>query len=196
MSTIVLPPLHRSARYAMRKVYAASDPGRPAFGPSRPIDRPGDHWMIEVEAPAMATGCGLSFMADIVQGQTTAIRIPEPGVDKGAIGSPTVEGAGQAGRSLAVSDLTPWSVVRKGWFLSVLTDGTHYAYQVSAEVVANEFGYAVLPIWPMLLVPHANNDAVAISEPWLQGPLTEGGSFDVSRPAAVRPSTFTIEQGL
>lgn len=192
MSAIVLPPLHRSARYLMRKVYAASETARPAFGPGRQIGRPGDHWMMEVEAAAMTKGCGFEFSADIIQGRMTRVRIPQPDTDTGAVGEPVVDGAGQSGETISLKGATPYLVVRKGWFLSVLTDDTWYAYQVTAETVTDAVGDVTLPIWPMLLVPHADEDAIALAEPWLEGPLTEGGDFEVGR--SVRPGTFTIEQ--
>ena len=196
MSTIVFPELHRSARYLMRKVYAASETPRPAFGPGRPVDRPGDHWLIEVEAPAMRAGCGLAFMADIIQGRRTRIRVPQPDIDPGAVGNPTVMGADQTGEQITLQGLTPFFAVRKGWFLSIVTEGERYTYQGAAEAVADGDGEVTLPIWPMLMVPHSNGDTVEIAEPWIEGVLVEGGSFEIGRPAAVRPGAFTIEQTL
>ena len=67
-------------------------------------------------------------------------------------------------------------------------------YQVQAEIVADEAGEAILPIWPTLMVPHEDGDTIELSEPWIEGPVIEGGAFDVGG-RAVTPGAFSIEQG-
>ena len=195
MSVIVLPPMPRLTRFTMRKVYSASAPQRPAFGRATAgISRMGDHWSVEVDPGALALEQGLAFIADVIEGRRTALRIPQLDVDTGALGLTIVDGAGQSGESLNVRGFEAQAVVRKGWFLSIIHAGERSTHQARAEAVAGADHRVTLSIWPMLSRPYADGDAVEIVEPWIEGVLTKGGDFDVSRPASAKPDAFVIEE--
>lgn len=195
--TITLSPLHRTALFKMRPVYSGTETLRPATGgPRMPVDRPGDHWAIEIDAPAFRASCGQAFMADIVRGrsQPLAIQIPEPGIDKGTPGAVVIDGDGQSGEVLAVKGGTPGAILGKGWFISLLTDGHWFAHMIAETVVLDVNGEASVTLWPMLRVPHADNDLVEIVKPMIEGFAVDGGEYDVGRPSIVRPDTVVIEE--
>lgn len=195
--TIILPRLHRSAEYEMKPVYAGTETLQPATGgPRMPVDRPGDHWALEIDIGTLRTTCGQALMADIVRGrsQPVAIQIPEPGIDKGAPGAVVIDGAGQSGEALDVKGGTPGAVLRKGWFISLFTAGHWFAHMVAETVVLDVAGKATVTVWPMLRTPHADNDPVAVVNPMIEGFVIEGGDYGVRRPYIVRPGTILIEE--
>lgn len=195
--TILLPRLNRRTRFAMRPVYAASEPLRPASGgPALPSDRTGDHWALEFDPGPMMAECGLSFVADLVRGrgERIAVRIPQPGIDTGAVGLPVVDGDGQSGATFALAGFESNYEVRKGLFLSVVTGGQRYAYMVTGSRITDADGKADVPVWPMMRVPHEDGDVVEIAEPWIEGLLSDGGSYEGGGLPVVAPGTVVIEE--
>lgn len=195
--TIILPRLHRSAEYEMKPVYAGTETLQPATGgPRMPVDRPGDHWALEIDTGTLRTSCGQALMADIVRGraQPVAIPIPEPGIYKGAPGKLKVDGAGQTGEFLNVKGGTPAGIIFKGWFISIYSGGHWYAHMVTQTTANDIAGYNTLSLWPMLRAPHADNDAVEAVSPMIEGLVVEGGDYGVRRPYIVRPGTILIEE--
>lgn len=195
--TIILPRLHRSAEYEMKPVYAGTETLQPATGgPRMPVDRPGDHWALEIDTGTLRTSCGQALMADIVRGraQPVAIQIPEPGIDKGSPGDLKVDGAGQAGEFLNVRGGNPSVIIRKGWFISVYSGGHWYAHMVTQTTANDLAGSNTLSLWPMLRAPHADNDLVEVAKPMIEGLVVEGGDYGVRRPHIVRPGTILIEE--
>lgn len=181
----------------MRPVYAASEPLRPASGgPVLPSDRTGDHWALEFDPGPMMAECGLSLVADLVRGrgERIAIPIPQPGIDTGAVGLPVVDGAGQSGDTFALTGFEANYVIRKGLFLSVLTDGKWTAYMIGGEVIADADGDAEVPVWPMMHVPHEDGDRVEMTEPVIEGLLSEGGAYEGAGRSGVAPGTVVIEE--
>lgn len=195
--TIILPRLHRSAEYEMKPVYAGTETLQPATGgPRMPVDRPGDHWALEIDTGTLRTSCGQALMADIVRGraQPVAIQIPEPGIDKGVPGKLKVDGAGQTGEYLNVKGGTRGALIRKGWFISIFSGGHWYAHMVTQTTANDGLGFNTLSLWPMLRAPHADNDEVEAISPMIEGLVIEGGDYGVRRPYIVRPGTILIEE--
>lgn len=194
--TIVLPRMPRNTAYTLRPVRQAGVQRAASGGARLPINHPGDHWSIEVDAGALGIACARELLADILRGAGELVRvyIPQPGVDTGTPGAPRVKGAGQAGSSLLVDGLTPYFAVRKGWFVTVVTGSVGRPYLVTAEVIADENGEASLPLWPMLHVQPADNDDVEIAEPYLDGLITEGGDENSGLLPVGVPDSFVIEE--
>lgn len=195
--TIILPRLHRSAEYEMKPVYAGTETLQPATGgPRMPVDRPGDHWALEIDTGTLRTSCGQALMADIVRGraQPVAIQIPEPGIDKGTPGTLMVDGAGQSGEMLALKGGTPRAILGKGWFISLFTAGHWFAHMITETVALDALGNGTVTIWPIIRAPHDNNDPVEVVSPMIEGLVVEGGDYGVRRPYIVRPGTILIEE--
>lgn len=193
--TITLQTLPRGTTYAMRAVSAANDL-RPAFGGgTQRIARKGSRFALDVNIPALALRCaGIEIVADLIRGETELIRTPIPeALAAVPYGTPLVAGGGQAGTMLSVDALTPHVVLRKGKFLSVPVSGQGFVYMVTAETVAGADTTADLPIWPMLRSSPANNAAVELTEPTIEGFVQPGQDWSISRLLAVGLS-FTIEE--
>lgn len=194
--TIVLPRMPRNTAYTLRPVRQAEVQRAAAGGARLPINRTGDHWSVEVDTGALGIVCARELLADILRGAGEMVRvyIPQPGIDTGAPGTPRVKGADQAGSSLIVDGLTPYFAVRKGWFVTVVTDGVGRPYLVTGVVIADNNGEATLPLWPMLHVQPADNDVVEIAEPFLDGLIVEGGDESSGLLPVGVPDSFLIEE--
>lgn len=195
--TIALPALPRDASYSMRPVKGATSILRPAFGgPRLPLARKGDHWAIDVDVGGLDPQCGSALVADLVQasGETVSLALPKIGTDAPLGADAAVFGAGQAGSLLAIDGLPVGYTVRKGRFLSVITAARRYVYIVTAAIVADGNGRALLPIWPMLRAQPADNDVVELREPRIEGFVEDGGAFEFGILPIVTPKVVTIEE--
>jgi hypothetical protein len=194
--TIILPRLPRGVGYAVRFV-RASETQRSSRGSLTPLNRPGDHWAIEVDPGVLAVSCGRELLVDIARGMGERIRVPIPerGVDKGAPGSPRVNGADQAGTSLTLDGLTPQYVIRKGWFFTVITPDGPSAHNVAEEVVADADGEATVTFWPELWLEPADNDVIELPEPYIEGLIVDDGDQTSGVFAAVMTDSFVVEEG-
>lgn len=141
------------------------------------VNRQGDHFKVEISHPPLRSSDeGRIFVARLIRAKSEGLRIPYPllGVDQSGLGNPVIDGAGQAGRTLAVRGLTVGAVVREGfWFSIPDTTGQHYLYNVGADAVANSTGRATLTITPMLRRPYADGTQVFLGQPMIEG-LVEG----------------------
>lgn len=192
--TITLQRLPRTAEYEIRAV-EGTDVQRSVNGAALGIDRAWDHFEIEVDVGSLAPECAREMTADLLRGRGERIRVllPQQGIDTGAPGSVVVDGADQSGSGLDVRGATPYAVIRKGWYVTIETDGVGRLHIVAAETIVGADGTATLPLWPMLRVPPADGDSVEIAEPYLDGFRTDGGSLEM-RMKASRPDSFVIEE--
>lgn len=98
------------------------------------------------------------------------MELPMQGFDPGIPGSPTVNGAGQSGRTLAITGATPNYVVRDGqWLNHVAASGQHYVYLNIGETILNASGAGNLTIEPMLRVIPAHGDQVKLAGVMIEG---------------------------
>jgi hypothetical protein len=141
-------------------------------GPVQRVERMGNRFKISCTMPPMPNlKLGRQWVARLVRGKQEGVRMPWPllGFDPGSPGNVLVNAAGQSGRSLVIKGATPNYIFREGQFFSVVINGRHYLYMVTAEVIASAAGAATLAIEPMLrLSPPAN--AVC----WFGKPMVEG----------------------
>lgn len=162
-----------------------------------PLTRTGDHFAMEVDPGALSTACGRELLADLARGVGERIRVPlpEPGVDKGAPGTPLVNGADQAGTSLDLDGLTPQFPIRKGWFITVETADGSSAHIITSEVIVDAAGAATVTFWPELWLPPADNDAVEIVDPYIEGLIVDDGDQTSGLAPAVMTDSFVVEEG-
>lgn len=137
------------------------------------LNRQGDRFAIDVTYPPMpAEEMGALFVSRLIRAKREGIRIPMPllGVDQGAPGSPIVDGAGQAGLSLNIRNVTPGYEALEGYWLSIVSPaGQHYLHNVSEDTTANLSGKMTLSIEPMLRVRFADACAVHLVAPMIEG---------------------------
>lgn len=193
--TITLQRLPRTAEYEIRQV-EVSDVQRSSNGVSLPITRTGDHFEIEIDVGSLSPICARELTVDLLQGRGQRIRVllPMQGIDTGAPGAVVVGGADQSGSSLDVTGGTAYAVIRKGWFVTIETDGIGRLHMITAETILDATGAAALPLWPMLRAPPADGDTVEISEPYIEGFRSDGGELASGLIKAARPGSFVIEE--
>lgn len=145
-------------------------------GAAQAIDRQGNRWAWDIAMPIMEhDDDGRLWSARLVRGQRLGVRMDVP-LGAGNQGAPglavVVDGAGQAGTSLAVRGCNAGYVAREGYWLSIVdAAGNHYLHQMAATVMVGDAGTATLPIEPMLRHPFADGAAVHLAAPKVQGLL-------------------------
>lgn len=154
-------------------------------GPQTRVSRLGSRWAVSVVTwPANYAEESRIFLARLVRGMTDTVllRVNEPGMRDLPFGTPVVSSGTASGTSLPVSGLGAGRVVPEGKFLSIITAGQRYLYQVTAEVTADVDGNATLPIYPILRARPALNDVVELSQPKIEG-YVQGNeaSWEVSK---------------
>lgn len=195
--TITLPRLPRGAQYALRHIRNSQVQRSGTGGSVTGLNRPGDHWAVEVDPGVLGTACGRALLADIVRGSGERLRVPlpQPGVDVGPIGAPRVKGAGQSGSTLLMDGLTPGIIVRKGYFFTLETTDGPTAHIVTALAVADDEGEATVTFWPMMWLEPADSDVIEMAEPYIEGLIVDDGDQTSGVFAAVTTSPFVIEEG-
>jgi hypothetical protein len=193
--TIILPRFRRQTQFLIRKV-SASRVARSPNGARLPLNRPGDHFAMEVDAKTLGAACGRELLADILRGNGETVRayIPQIGIDPGAVGAPKVAGADQWGESLTLDGFTPYFAIRKGWFFTVVRAAFPSLHIVTAEVIADLDTTATIPFWPPLRTVTADNTEIELVEPWLEGSIDEGGDHETAGFKALTLDSFTIEE--
>lgn len=141
-------------------------------GDEQERQRKGSRYALTFQLPPMRYVTAMAWDDLNAEGVTVLMRVYQPGFDTGAPGTPLVKGAGQAGTTLIVDGLTNGYVVRKGQFLSVVTNGRRYLYRAAADVIVAG-GQASIPLRTMLRYPPADNDVVEIAQPMIEGFVRE-----------------------
>lgn len=151
-------------------------------GATTRVDRLGNRWRLELGFPPhRSRELGRVAVARLARAKTKGLRVEVP-LDElqGVPGRPVVDGAGQAGESLAVRALTPGYTAREGWWLSIEragpNGGQHFLHQLARSVTAGTDGRAALLLTPMLRVPFADGAAVHLSRPMIEG-LVDGDEW-------------------
>lgn len=166
-------------------------------GPTTRVRRIGSRWAMDFELPPMRYADAMEWVAALssADGETVIMRLPQPGFDTGAPGVPLVAGASQLGSTLDLDAFTPQHVLRAGQWINLTVSGQAYLYQVGAEKVADASGVmSDLAITPMIRRSPADNSAVTVAEPVIEGYLTgaeTGWTVDVARTVGL---SFTIQE--
>ena len=133
---------------------------------------PGNRWLVSLRYPAMARAQGDALAAALVSlyGIGTFLLGPAgPGkTPRGvATGTPLVNGAAQAGKSLVTDGWTVsvTNILRAGDYLQLGSGTTTRLYLVLQDVNSNAGGNATLDIWPRLREAPADNATIVTSSP-------------------------------
>jgi hypothetical protein len=173
---------------------------RPQSGaPALRVDRPGSRFTVAVSYPPMKSDVARAFVARLQRAKREGLRIQMPllEVNQGSPGSPTVNGAGQSGTTLAIDSLTPNYMFREGYWLTITeaASGDRFLHCCLSAVAANSSGQATIEIEPALRAPFADGDTIELAHPTVGGYLTDAVGWSLSVDQLVRiGGTIMIEE--
>lgn len=178
MAVLVLPTDPAPANMGIAMI-TAKNVLAPAFGDGeQELLRKGSRYALTFQMPPMRYVTSMDWDDLMAEGDTVVMKVHQPGFDTGAPGTPRVNGAGQSGSALVIDGLTNGYVIRKGQFLSVITQGRRFLYRAKASVTASG-GAATVPLRTMLRFPPADNDVVEIAQPMIEGFVRDLGEWSV-----------------
>jgi hypothetical protein len=140
-------------------------------GATQRILRLGSRFAIDVAYPPMAYSDAQTFISMLVQSEGTAVAVPFPqrGLTIGTPGSFVVNGAANAGQSLAVRGGAANYVFQTGQFFSVITGGRRSLYMCTAQTTMSGTGTGTIPIAPIIRTTPSDGDTVEVAQPYLEG---------------------------
>lgn len=178
MAVLVLPTDPAPANMGIAMI-TAKNVLAPAFGDGeQELLRKGSRYALTFQMPPMRYVTSMDWDDLMAEGDTVVMKVHQPGFDTGAPGTPRVNGAGQSGSALVIDGLTNGYVIRKGQFLSVITQGRRFLYRAKASVTVSGGG-ATVPLRTMLRFPPADNDVVEIAQPMIEGFVRDLGEWAV-----------------
>tara|TARA_R110002051_G_scaffold161835_7_gene233464 strand:- start:31 stop:618 length:588 start_codon:yes stop_codon:yes gene_type:complete len=163
-------------------------------GPEQRRNRAGARyeWKVEIEPQSQEDANEWADIDD--ESDTCILVIPQVDYDAGTPGAPLVNGGAQSGANIILDGLTPYYVIRKNWWLTIITGGQRYTYRARAETVVDASGAVTLPLRTMLRVPPADNDVVELVNPTVEGFVTPSdGCWRVDGDQLVRLK-FTLRE--
>ncbi|MBO0750307.1 MAG: hypothetical protein J2O44_07770 [Porphyrobacter sp.] len=160
------------------------------------VDRKGGRFGAKIVFPAMPASDAASFISRFVAacfGETLRVPFPLLDLPQGSPGAPVVDGAGQAGTTIALRGLTPGYAVREGYWLTFVDEnGRGYLHnnRVPQRVAAD--GTVALTVAPEVRWPFADGATVLLAKPTIEGRVTgEPWQLPVDRRVRVG---FTLEE--
>lgn len=178
MAALVLPTDPAPANMSIALI-SAKNVLAPAFGDGeQELLRKGSRYALTFQMPPTRYVTSMEWDDLMAEGDTVVMKVHQPGFDTGAPGTPRVNGAGQSGSALVIDGLTNGYVVRKGQFLSVITQGRRFLYRAKSNVTVSG-GAATVPLRTMLRFPPADNDVVEIAQPMIEGFVRDLGEWSV-----------------
>lgn len=179
MTALVLPIVPAACNMGIAIVSAKNDL-TPAFGGAeQELSRKGTRYALTFRLPPMTYLQSMEWDDLLAEGDTVVMRVFQPGLIIPAAGVPKVNGAGQAGRTLNIDGLPAGYAIRKGQFVSVISDGQRYLYRTRSHSVANSSGQAALALRFMLRRPPNDNDEVEIVAPKIEGAVRGLNEWEV-----------------
>lgn len=164
-------------------------------GSDQRVNRLGNRWRMIVTLPRLTPAEADGWAVDLARGLRTGVRIrvPEPERPVTSPGAVLVNGAGQAGATLAVDGGTVGHVIRKGKWLSILTGGRRYLHKAAAAVQLGAGGAATIELEPLLRVSPADNAVVELAVPMIEG-LIEPVSWKIDARRIAEGVSFAIQE--
>ncbi len=170
--TVMLPPVLASFQVKPRLIDFGAMLTPQLGGPSQYVGRLGARYAVDVAIPALGVDCAARWNAARIKartiGDTLSMVWPQP-QRIGLPGAAVVNGANQAGASLAIRGLAPGQVIKPWSFFSVFANWRNYLYTTTDQAVADGAGNATLSIGPMLRWPPADAAAVNFTAPIIEG---------------------------
>ncbi len=182
---ISLPDPSWLATAKLRYIDFAVDQAPAMGGPGQRISRLGSRYGFDITLPRLDTDSARAWNAARkkarVLGSTLIMSLPKR-PPPGALGSPLVNGASQAGANLICKSFTAGATIKADQPFSVVVGGISYLYYTTDQVTADGAGAATLPIAPILRASPANNAALQFAAPQIEGFIpgtTEEWDLDV-----------------
>lgn len=193
---IVVPATPGPVATDWRQVDYGGNLTPPLGGPVQRVNRLGNRLAVTVTLPPMTPAqAGAWVMAlnrAVREGARWAIRQVEQTI--GPIGTPVVDGAGQAGATLVIRSAQPGGTLFESQFLTIVTAAARYTHMASAAIVGTD-GKVSLSIVPPLRAEPANGDQVLIAGPTIDGLLEgDGVAWTVDRARRFGLSFTIVEQ--
>lgn len=179
--TIALPASPYPAMFTPRRVSYSNDLTSPLGGDTQRLLRLGSRWAVDVVLPQMTRADAEYWLGPLIAAErdTALLNWKQPPAGVGTPGAPVVNGAGQTGATLNLSGLTPGYNLNIGQFFSFVTGGRRYVQMVTSLSVADGSGHAAASVWPLLRVSPADGDTVEISQPKIEGLISNFDSFPI-----------------
>lgn len=136
------------------------------------FNRQGNRYGVAFEMPPLKNSTdGRIWVNRLIRGQQEGARMEYPllDFDPGTPGAFVVDGGGQSGKTLAIKGGTPGYQFKEGQPFNLLISGEYYLDFIAADVAANGSGNAAITLSQMLRAQPANNDALLITQPVVEG---------------------------
>jgi hypothetical protein len=139
------------------------------------VDRLGSRYKVAFSFPPFDDPAQARVIVSrLIRAKRMGLRAPFPLVTAQPLQDCVVDQAGQSGTTLKVRGLFRGSVVREGFWLSIVrADGQRFLHNVGGQVMVGEDGRAALPLSEMLRWPFADGDKVEFVRPMIEG-LVDG----------------------
>ena len=150
---------------------------RPALGArATRIERAGSRYSAQIGYPPLPPAKAQLVISRMLRAKSEGLRIEFPliEVSQGPPGVPVVDGAGQAGKSLAIRGLTPRYAFREGFWLTLIdaASGARYLHNCGTTVAAGADGRATIALAEALRVPFADGATILLAKPTIEGFVT------------------------
>ena len=155
---------------------------RPALGArATRIERAGSRYSAQIGFPPMRADVARVFVSRLLRAKSEGLRIEFPllEISQSPCGTPLVDGAGQAGKTLNIKGLTPHYAFREGYWLTLVDgfDGARYLHNCGTTVAAGADGRATIALAESLRAPFADGATILLAKPTIEGFVT-GESWD------------------
>jgi hypothetical protein len=170
---------------------------RPSTGAAvQRVDRLGSRYKAAFTFPPFTDSAQARVIVSrLIRGKRMGLRVALPLVAPQPLGPASVDGAGQAGTTLAVRGLLPGALMREGYWLSVVrADGQCFLHNVAAQSIADADGRASLVLSEMLRWPFPDAARVELARPVIEGFVDgdeQAWSMSVERFVSIE---FTVEE--
>jgi hypothetical protein len=154
----------------------------PLGGVTQRVSRIGSRFRVALAYPPMVRTDAEAMLGALASadtaGESVIALFPQPAqVDP--VGSPLVNGGSQSGSSLICDGFLAGAMIPAGTMISFTKSSRIYLHMVTTAATASGAGAATLAIAPMLRVSPADNAALSIISPQVEG-LIEGDTISWS----------------
>jgi hypothetical protein len=160
------------------------------------LNRPGNHFAIDVEAPTSRGGdIGRVLIARLILGMEEGLILPFVQDFKPCVSpDPVVDGAGQAGRTLNLRGWQAAAWAKEGQFFSIIQGGRRYVHMITAQSFAGTDGKMAASIYPMLRVPLDDGAVCEFQLPMIEGFMVGDNLEWQIQTAPFIDVTFSVEE--
>lgn len=145
-------------------------------GAAQRINRPGDrHALVVTMPPLVLEPYGRVWINRLrLAVQMGAIaEFLQPDFHIGSPGSPVIDGAGLAGKTISIRGFSPYYQVREGQAFSIIIGGRRYLHFSDETKRADNAGTMDLTISPMLRAAPDDGDVCEFDAPKIEGILSD-----------------------